>query len=404
MVTPSHPVKANDMECSEDKRSRLLFVVNVDWAFLSHRLPLAQAARDAGAEVIVAAADTGKGEAIRQEGLKFVAIPLSRNGTNPFAEARTLMFLVQLYRRVRPDLIHHVTTKPVLYGSLAARLVTPVPVVNLITGLGYMFTYDERADILRGLLKALYRVALHYPRNRTVFQNQDDRNQFIRMGLVRKEQAVLILGSGVDCSLFQPTPEPDGDPIVMLPSRMLSDKGVKEFVEAARLIVGAGGRARFVLVGDTDPGNPTAISVEQLQAWAREGVVEWWGHRDDMPQVLSNATLVVLPTYREGLPKVLLEAAACARAIVATDVPGCREIVRPDVNGILVPPRDSAALARAIQVLIQSPELRARFGGAGREITMAEFSKEIVIDQTLNLYRELLGSKWPRTAGADSLL
>lgn len=379
------------------RKPRLLFVVNADWVFLYFRLPLARAARDAGFEIVVAAADTGKSGQILREGFDFVPIPLSRRGMNPLREPRSVVFLRGLYRRLRPDLIQHVTIKPVLYGSLATRLLgRDIAVVNIISGLGYAFSSAKRAHVIRPLVKALYRLALRRPRSRTIFQNPDDLETFVDMRLVRREQAVLILGSGVDCTRFRAAPEPEGKPIVMLPSRMLWDKGVKEYVEAARHIRQAGERARFVLVGGADPGNPMGIPVEQLEAWVREGIVEWWEHCDDMPQVLSSANLIVLPSYREGLPKVLLEAAASARAIVATDVPGCREIVRHGANGLLVLPRDSTALARAVRTLLESPEQRERFGEVGRQIAVTEFAEEIVVEQTLDLYRKLLGTKWPR--------
>jgi len=381
------------------KKPRLLFVVNVDWFFLSHRLPLARAAREAGFEVVVAAADGGKAEAIRQEGLGFVPMPISRKGISPFHEACTLVFLARLYRRLRPDLVHHVTPKPVLYGSLVARLIDRIAVVNAISGLGYTYSSDKRAGFLRPLVKALYRLALRSPRSRTIFQNPDNRDEFVRMGLVRQEQAVLIRGAGVDCWHFRPVPVPEGDPIIMLPSRMLWVKGVGEFLAAARLVQSIHPEVRFVLVGASDEGNPTAISVSRLKSWAREGVVEWWGHREDMSTVLSQASVIVLPTlYPEGVPKVLLEAAASARPIVATDAPGCREIVRHEVNGLLVPPSDAASLARAVRLLLQSRELREKLGRAGREIAVAEFAEEIVVERTMGLYRELLGAKVPSKA------
>jgi glycosyltransferase involved in cell wall biosynthesis len=363
-----------------DLMARVLFVVNADWFFLSHRLPLAIAARNAGAEVTVVAGDTGKSQAIRDHGLGFIDLPISRSGTNPLSNARTLGFLLRLYRRLRPDLVHHVTVKPIIYGSIAARVVGQIAVVNAISGLAYTFTSDRlHARMLRPLVTLLYRFAL---------RDRDSR-------VVRPEQAVLIRGSGVDCSTFAPTPEPDGAPIVMFPARLLREKGIAEFVEAADQLLRSGHQARFVLVGDFDPINPGSIDPAQLEAWTRQGLVESWGHRSDMASVLAGATIVVLPAYREGLPKVLLEAAASARAIVATDVPGCREIVRSGINGLLVPARDSRALADAIATLLQSRELRQEFGRAGRAIAVKEFAEEIVVDKTLALYRVLLRNRWP---------
>ncbi|OLC06456.1 MAG: hypothetical protein AUH42_05565 [Gemmatimonadetes bacterium 13_1_40CM_70_11] len=381
-----------------NSKPHVVYVVNQDWFFLSHRLPVARAARRVGARVTVIAADSGRAEAIRAEGLDFVRLPLSRRGANPVDEVWALSRLLRLYRRLQPDLIHHVTLKPVLYGSLAARLVSHAAVVNAVAGFGYSLTSTElRARLIRPLVKQLCRVALRHPRSQTIFQNPEDRDDFIRMGLVPPAQAVLIRGSGVNCSVFRPTPHPDGDPIVVLASRMLWDKGVPEFVAAAALARTRGVRARFVLVGAPDPGNPRAIPVPRLEAWSREGVVEWWGPRDNMADVLSRASVAVLPTvYGEGIPKVLLEAAASGRPIVATDVRGCREIVRPGVNGILVRPHDRVALANAMTTLVESPELRRRFGQAGRDLAVREFTEELVVSRTLDVYSDLLGERWPR--------
>jgi len=391
---------ANDLQDKGNEelpvpRPTLLFVVNVDWFFLSHRLPIALAAKKAGFHVVVAAADTGKGEVIRQHGLSFLRMPMLRKLSGPIPEFRTFVFLARLYYRIRPELIHHVTMKPILYGSFAAWLTRQEAVINAISGLGYAFSSHGYARIRRWIAKKLYRMALHLPQSRTIFQNRDDLEEFCSSGLLLREQAVLIRGSGVDCSRFKATRQPEGNSVVMLPSRMLWDKGVGEFVDAARCIQGEQPDVRFVLVGSPDEGNRLTVPLAKLNGWVQAGIVEWWGQKEDMVSTLSTASIVVLPSYREGLPKVLLEAAACARPIVATDVPGCREIVRQGVNGLLVPPRDSVALAEAIQTLLRSPTLREEFGRAGREIAEAEFSEAIVGAQTLHLYRELLGNRWP---------
>jgi len=375
---------------------RVVIVVNQDWFFLSHRLPLARAVRDAGAEVVIVAGDSGKGEVIRAEGLGFLPLPISRKGLNPAEELHTLWFLRRTYDRLKPDLVHHVTIKPVLYGTIAARIVGGMAVINAVSGLGYPFTSsDPSARAIRPVLKGLYRLALGHPGSRTIFQNPEDLSDLVKMGIVKRDQAFLIRGSGVDCSRFRLAPEPAGPPIVLLAARMLWDKGVERFVEAARLIRAEDPTPRFVLVGEPDSGNRNAIPISRLDSWSREGVVEWWGHRDDMPLILSRAAVVVLPTtYGEGVPKILLEAAASGRPIVATDVRGCREIARPGVNGILVPPRDTENLAKAIRALLASPELRAQFSRAGRHIALTEFAEEIVVSRTLDVYRELLGQRW----------
>lgn len=378
-------------------RPRILIAVNVDWFFLSHRLPLARAARDRGAEVVIAAADTGRAEGIRKEGFAFLPLPLTRTGTNLFAELRALWFLIKTYRQIKPDLVHHVTIKPVIYGSLAARISGPRTVINAISGLGYTFSEDTRANVLRPVTKALYRLALRPKDSFTVFQNPDDREDFIRMGMVRRERTALIRGSGVDCARFPASEQPEGKPLIIFAGRMLWHKGVGIFVEAARVLRTTCPEAAFVLVGAVDRDNPAAVPLDQIQSWVREGVVEWWGDRPDMPDILAQAHIVALPsTHREGLPKVLLEAASSARAVVASDVPGCREIVRHNVNGLLVPPGDSGSLAEALRVLLKSRELRERFGRASRSIVEKEFAHQIIVQQTLDLYSKMLRGRWPQ--------
>ena len=374
-------------------RPKLLFTVNDAGFFLSHRLPIARAAASAGFHVHVATAPGPAVAAIEAEGFAHHPVALSRRGVNPLREVWVPWSLFRLYRSVKPDLVHHVTIKPVLYGGIAARLAGVPAVIAAVSGLGFVFLDRGRgAGVLRNLVRALYRFALRQRNGRVIFQNDDDRAEFIARRLVAQEDCVLIKGSGVDLDLFRPSPEPEGPPVVMLASRMLRDKGVGEFVEAARRLRDAGTEARFVLAGDTDPGNPTAIPRAQVQQWHDEGLVEWWGYREDMAAVLAQAHVVCLPSYREGLPKVLIEAAACGRAIVASDVPGCREIARGGDNALLVPLRDGPALAEAIAQLLSDGELRRRMGARGREIVDAEFSLTGVVEQTLALYRSLLQS------------
>jgi len=381
------------------KNSKIFYVVNADWYFLAHRLAMARASREAGARVFVVSADTGQSDKIREAGLEFIRFPISRKSVNPFRELTTLRFLVRLYRKHRPDLVHHYTIKPVIYGTIASRMAGGIPIVNTISGLGYTFSSNNKSPWLRHLVGILCRIAFKHPRFVTIFENPDDRLELIRMGLLREENTVLIPGAGVDCTTFTPAPEPEGDPVVMLASRMLWDKGIGEFVEAAGMLRKKFGNVRFVLVGKPDPGNPTSVPLEQLQRWNVDGDVEWWGYRNDMPEVLSMAHIVVLPSfYREGIPRTLLEAAASGRPLVATDVPGCREIVREGVNGFLVPPRDSYSLASAIESLLVSPDLRAKFGEAGRRIAVEEYAEEIVIERMFQIYSSILEK---RRAPAD---
>ena len=370
--------------------------MNVDWFFLSHRLAIARAARDRGVEVWVAAAATGREGEITREGFRFVSIPFLRSGQNIVHEIGSIREIAKVLRAVRPDLVHNVTIKPVLYSSWLSRFIERPAVVNAISGLGYVFIASgAKARLLRGVVRMAYKAAMFGDRVRVIFQNPDDMESFVSEGLVEKNHAVLIRGSGVDVELYRPFPEQQGIPTVMFASRMLKDKGVVELVDAARLLRDREVPFRMVFVGDPDPGNPATVTESELRAWAKEGLIEWWGHKTQMELVLPLAAVVVLPSYREGLPKVLLEAASAGRPIVATDVPGCREVVRDGWNGYLVPPRDHIRLAEVIRHLLETPELRSRMGANGRELVEREFRIEKVVADTLSVYDELLGANFP---------
>jgi glycosyltransferase involved in cell wall biosynthesis len=372
-------------------RPRLLYLVTEDWYFCSHRLPLAAAARDAGFDVSVATRVRAHADEIRRAGVEPIPIGLSRRSVNPFREAGALREIARTYRAVKPDIVHHVALKPVLYGSLAARLAGVPAVVNALAGLGYAFSSrDLAARLVRPAVEAAFRALLDRPTSRLIVQNPDDLAFLVSERVVSPDRAALIRGSGVDTRRFVPAPEPAGTPLVVLPARMLRDKGVVEFVAAAERLRGEGVAARFALVGDPDPDNPASISGETLQRWSASSAVEWWGWRDDMVTVFQQSHVVCLPSYREGLPKALIDAAACGRAIVTCDVPGCREVVREGDNGLLVPPRDAAALAAALRRLLEDAGLRRAMGERSRARAVAEFSVERVIEQTLGLYRELL--------------
>lgn len=370
--------------------AKLLFLVTEDWYFCSHRLPLARAAKAAGYDVVVATRVHRHGAAIVAEGFKLIPIGLRRKSSNPLRELFAIAEIAAIYRRERPAIVHHVALKPVLYGSIAALMAHVPRVVNALAGMGFIFASETfKARLLRPLAVRAFRRLLSAGNSLLILQNPDDRQMLLDGGMIGQERTRLIRGSGVDLGSFMPTPEPGGTPVVMLPSRMLRDKGVMEFVAAARLLRERGVAARFILVGDSDSENSASIPDAQLEAWHAGGVIEWWGRCEDMPEVFAHAHIVCLPSYREGLPKVLLEAAACGRALVATDVPGCREIVIDGDNGLLVPPRDVEALAAAIGRLLDAPELRAKMGKRGRELVETDFSVDKVVRQTLAVYREL---------------
>lgn len=377
-------------------RPRLLFLITEDWYFWSHRLDLARAARDAGFEVTIAARVTEHGDRIRREGFCLLPIRLRRK-THPFADAAAIIELTRIYRRVRPHIVHQVGIKPILYGSLAAWMSGVHSVVNAFAGLGYVFTdAGGRAGFLRPFLMKALQFVIAGTKSTVLFQNAEDRQQLVDSGVVRQNQARIIAGSGVDTEKFVPRDPLAGVPIIMLASRMLWAKGVEEFVRAASLLKARGVIGRFLLVGRSDLDNPGGISRAHLETWVREGSIEWCDHTDDMPTVLGSATIVVLPSfYREGLPKVLLEAAACGKPLIATDVPGCREVVRDKITGLLVPVRDADALARAIGSLLADPEARAAMGRAGREMVIREYSVSRIAEETLALYRDLLNAHSP---------
>ena len=372
-------------------KPKIIFFITEDWYFWSHRLPIARAARDAGFEVLVITRVDQHKELIENEGFKLVPIGLKRSSRNVIREALSVVEIIRIYRREKPDIVHQVAMKPVLYGSWAA-IVSGIPnVVNALAGLGFIFVAQGwKASAFKRLVIFAYHLAFLVKNTIGIFQNPEDLELFVDAGVVKREKAALIRGSGVDTSRFLHLPEPAGIATIVLASRMLWHKGIGEFVEAARQLHRDRVICRFILVGTPDPENPASIPEEILCKWHSEGIVECWGYREDMPEVLSEAHLVTLPTtYGEGIPKILIEAASCGRAIVATDVPGCREIVRHNENGLLVPPHDSKSLADALKVLIKNPELRAKMGGRGREIVEAEFSEELVVKQTMEVYKKL---------------
>ncbi len=376
---------------SAERKPRLLFVLTEDWYFWSHRLALARAARDAGFEVVLATRVNNHKGLIEAEGFRVIPIRLTRGSTSIISEFLTLRELIQIYRRERPDIVHQIALKPVLYGTWAAKIAGVPIVVNLLAGITQRFHAQEwKSAILGKIVEFGYRIGFWRMNQITIFQNVTDMKRFLESGIVSKSNSGLIRGSGVDTSLFAESPESAGAPIVMLASRMIWEKGVGEFVEAAKQLHGEGIQCRMVLVGGADSENPLAVPESTLKTWQSDGIVEWWGHREDMPAMYSQAHIVCLPSYHEGAPKVLLEAASTGRAIVTTNVSGCKEIVRHNENGLLVPIKDPAALAGALKVLIQDPDLRKQMGKRGRKIVMEEFSDEIIVGQTLALYKRLL--------------
>jgi glycosyltransferase involved in cell wall biosynthesis len=368
---------------------KVLLFANTSWYLYNFRLPLANALRDLGNEVVLLTpGEEPYHHLLQAEGFHCLTIPMHRARVNPLSEVHTIWQIYQIYRYQRPDIVHHFTVKPVLYGSIAAHLIRIHRIINAVPGLGYLFSNSNfKANLLRSFTTRVYQIILRS--TQVIFQNPDDRALFIQNKLVNPQQSTLIRGSGVDIDHFLPVEEPRQVPLIVLPARMLWDKGVQEFVDAAKILKAKGIQARFALVGNPDPGNPRSIPLDTLEKWNRDGSIEWWGWCEDMLAVYQAANVVCLPSYREGTPKTLIEAAACGRAIVAADVPGCREVVKNEYNGLLVPVNDSNALAAALQRLILNPEERTLMGKNGRQLAIDEFSTQRVVAETLSVYNKV---------------
>ena len=384
------------MESTTDRRAApgrptLLFVVNVAWFFLSHRLALAQAAMTAGFKVHLVSDIEDEAEIIQAQkaGIEFHRIEMARGGTNPMHDLKSLQTLKRLMKGLRPDIVHNVTAKPIFYGTQAARVSGVRGVVNSVSGFGYAYSSRSRL-LLRGLLNAAYERSFRPANVTIVVQNSEDRAAVLRLCPAAESRTRLIVGSGVDLTEFQVTPEPDATPTVLLPGRLLREKGIYEFAAAAAELRRSGLDARFLLAGKLDPLNRGALTAAQVQELCASSGLDWLGECTDMPQRMSQANIVCLPSYREGAPKALVEACAAGRAVVTTDTPGCREIVHAGENGLLVPARDATALAAAIRRLIENPDLRHRMGVAGRVRAESEFGIERVVHRHLEIYRELL--------------
>jgi len=376
---------------STPRKRKILFFIGADWYFCSHRLLLARGLHQAGFEIVVLTHVTNDGDRIRKEGFRLVESTLARGSLNPLSDVRSFVGTLRTYRREKPDIAHHVGIKPILYGSLAGLMTSTPALVNAFAGMGYLFnSTDRKARVVRLGVVAAMKALLNRSNSRVILQSEESKASLVRTGFLSKERTVVIRGSGVNVSEFAPTPERPGVPLAILPSRMLWDKGVREFVEASLILKARKVPVRMALVGAPDPANPSAISVPQLEAWRDDGSVEWWGHQGDMPAVFAQSHIVCLPSYHEGVPKVLIEGAACGRPLIASDIPGCREVARHMENAVLVEPRSASALADAIGLLANDKELRLRLGARGRRMSVEEFSVEDVIARTRALYEELV--------------
>jgi len=371
----------------------ILFLVTEDWYFCLHRLPIARAARDAGFRVLVATQVHEHREVIEKEGFQLIPMRWTRSSLNPLHALSEVRQISAIYRKFQPDIVHHVALKPSLYGTVAGIITGISPVVNNLAGLGQAFSSEGMmAAVIRAGLRGAFRVLFSRAGTCTIVENSDDRHFLTSVVGIDGRAVALVRGIGVDVSRFMPVPEIlNSIPTVTMVSRMLWPKGVGELVDAARILRKRGKPVNIQLVGVPDPSSRVSVPERQLLEWQEEGIVEWLGYREDVADIWRHSNIAILPSYyREGIPRSLLEAAACGRAIVTTDMPGCREIVLHGRNGLLVSPRSPAAIADAIDLLAGDPELRRRMGQVGREMVEREFAEEHVVAQTLDVYRALL--------------
>ncbi len=375
---------------------KVILFANTEWYLYNFRRSLAVALRNAGHEVLLVSPPGPYGARLQELGFRWIAAPMERRSLNPLRELSFIFWLRRLIVRERVDLVHAFTIKCAVYGSLAARLAGVPARVNAVAGMGYVFASDDlKARVLRPIVRGLLRIALDGRGARLILQNPDDVALFVQARLIKQDLVRLIPGSGVDCRRFRPVGASNQHARlrVLLAARLLWDKGLAEYVDAARQLREQGRDIEFLLAGDPDPGNPAAVPETTLQEWVSKGLLRWLGHVDDMPALFQSVDVVVLPTtYREGLPKGLIEAGASGLPLVTTDMPGCREVVTDGVDGLLVPVKNPEALAKAIARLHDDPALRTRLGAAAREKALAEFDERIVIERTVGVYRELLGA------------
>ena len=370
---------------------RILYVITEDWFFHSHFLDRAKFMAASGETVGIATRFSVHEEDLKSYGFALFPIEFSRRGLNPLMEFFTSLKIRKIIREFKPDITHNVALKPVVTGTFGELLSRQKVIVNALVGMGYTFTStDTRASLVKPLLSRILKLLLHSKAVHVVIENPDDLNSLVSDGFVESSQISLIRGAGVNLDAFPFHPEIPGPIFVTLVSRILRDKGVLEFIEAAAHLGLSAPDVVFQIVGEPDPGNPSAIQQNEIDSWNSLPNVKFLGHRNDIASILRDSHIVCLPSYREGLPKALLEALSCGRPIITTDVPGCREVCNDGVNGLLVPARDSIALSKAIEKLVLNAEMRKAMGQAGRQRAETEFSNEIVCTQTLDLYRKLM--------------
>ena len=375
------------------KNKKIVILVNDLNFFCSHRLPIAEAAKDLSFKIVIGYGEEGGADPIllNQKGFNTKYVPMKRGSKNLLKDLISFFKIIFFLKKEKPDLVHLVTIKPYLYGGIASRLVGVPSVVSAVSGLGTLFVHKNfKSKFLRFLTYPIYRLAFNHPNQIVIVQNRDDSNVLTKWNVLNYEKIRLIKGSGVQLKNFINLEEPAGIPTVCFAARLLIDKGVNEFISAARILKQRQVKAKFILAGDLDKQNPSGLKANDLQKIIEEKIVNFIGFQEDIPSLYSKSHIICLPSYREGLPKALLEAAAARRPIVTTNVPGCRDAVISDKSGILVPIKDSLSLANALQELIIDASKRKEMGKTGRELAEKEFKLENVVDKHIKIYKYLL--------------
>jgi len=371
------------------KKRRIIYVVNVDWFFISHRMPLAQNALDLGWDVFLISKNTGRFDELKKSGISCIDIDFERSGKNPLKELHNIKSLRKIYKNIQPDIIHHVTLKPAIYGTIAANQVLKnVRIINAVSGLGYTFTAG-RTSISKIILINLMRYAFKNKRSNFIFQNPDDKLLYDKLNFLSQDNSRIIKGSGVDEKVFleKKYTSTSGLLTVVLLARMLKDKGVIEFIKAANILRSKySDKIKFVLVGGIDTDNPSHISLTELNSYIDQTYITWLGHQTNVIEIYNSSDIVCLPSYREGLPKSLVEAMAVGCPIITTDAIGCKECVEHGFNGFIVPTGDASKLAESIEVLINNDNLRIEMGHNSRMKMIKEMSLSTVINKTFNFY------------------
>lgn len=375
------------------KNGKFLFFVNILSFFVSHRLPIAQALKEMGFEVVVAYGELGRvnPKVLADMGIKTYFIPIRRGSVNVFHEIKTIFNMWGFVRAMKPNIVHLVTIKPYLYVGVIARLQKVPAVVSAVAGLGNIFLQKNfKIRVLRFFLFYFFKFAFNHPNQKVIFQNKDDADFLIKWNVINRTKTCLIQGSGINLDKFVNLNEIDSNPIICFPGRLIKQKGVNDFILAARILKKRGIKGRFILAGDIDPENPSSLNLQELNYLKKEGIVEIIGYENNIPKLLYKSHIICLPSYREGLPKALAEAAAASRVVVTTNVPGCRDAIIPNKTGLLVPLQNPLKLAEAIQWLIENPKKRVEMGKAGRVMAQNRFDIKKIVAEHIKIYSDLL--------------